>query len=110
MFAAGVRGAVSYALVQNIPIYDAVTQRGSMFKNELRAMTAFTVVTLLFTFGALTYFTLKRDQRERDAQQHTTNPLTARLISTNLTSDVEFSRDVASGVTSLELNENLQPS
>jgi NhaP-type Na+/H+ or K+/H+ antiporter len=105
MFAAGVRGAVSYALVQNIPIYDEVTEHGSKFKNELRAMTAFTVVTLLFTFGALTYLTLKRDQRERHDEQHATNSLTTRLISTTLTSDVEFSRDVASEPTSLELNE-----
>ena len=109
MFAAGVRGAVSYALVQNIPVYDAVTKHGSKFKNELRAMTAFTVVTLLFTFGALTYFTLKRDQREREPDG-TANPLTARLISTSLTSDVEFSRDVTTDVTSLELNEQTRPS
>ena len=110
MFAAGVRGAVSYALVQNIPPYDAVTEHGSKFKNELRAMTAFTVVTLLFTFGALTYFTLKRDQRERHDQENDAHPLTTRLMSTSLTSDVEFSRDISSGLTSLELNEHTQPS
>lgn len=55
---AGVRGAVSYALVQNIPVYDAVTQHGSHFKGELRAMTSGTIVVILFVFGALTYFTV----------------------------------------------------
>jgi hypothetical protein len=84
LFSAGVRGAVSYALVQNIPVYDAVTKHGSHFKGELRSMTSATIVILLFTFGALTYFTVRRDlspQRERVA-----GPLTHRLLSTALDS------------------------
>ena len=32
LFAAGVRGAVSYALVQNIPVFDSVTKVGSHCK------------------------------------------------------------------------------
>jgi NhaP-type Na+/H+ or K+/H+ antiporter len=54
----GVRGAVSYALVQNIPVYDSVTKHGSHFKGELRAMTSGTIVVILFVFGALTYFSV----------------------------------------------------
>lgn len=84
LFSAGVRGAVSYALVQNIPVYDAVTKHGSHYKGELRSMTSATIVILLFTFGALTYFTVRRDlspQRERVA-----GPLTHRLLSTALDS------------------------
>jgi NhaP-type Na+/H+ or K+/H+ antiporter len=86
LFSAGVRGAVSYALVQNIPVYDAVTKHGSHFKGELRSMTSATIVILLFTFGALTYFTVQRDlspDRERVA-----GPLTHRLLSTSLDSNV----------------------
>jgi NhaP-type Na+/H+ or K+/H+ antiporter len=61
LFSAGIRGAVSMALVQNIPIYDSVTKQGSHFKAELKAMTSATIVVLLFVFGALTYFTVQRD-------------------------------------------------
>jgi hypothetical protein len=61
LFSAGIRGAVSMALVQNIPIYDSVTKQGSHFKAELKAMTSATIVVLLFVFGAITYFTVQRD-------------------------------------------------
>ncbi|KAL7558534.1 hypothetical protein ACA910_008126 [Epithemia clementina (nom. ined.)] len=60
LFTAGIRGAVSYALVQNIPVYDAVTRQGSVYKGELRAMTSATIVGVLFVFGALTYFGVDR--------------------------------------------------
>jgi NhaP-type Na+/H+ or K+/H+ antiporter len=60
LFSAGVRGAVSYALVQNIPIYNAVTKHGSKFKTELRAMTSASIVVLIFGFGAMTYYLIKR--------------------------------------------------
>lgn len=56
LFTAGIRGAVSYALVQMIPVYDAVSQHGSLYKGELRSMTSATIVGVLFVFGALTYF------------------------------------------------------
>jgi NhaP-type Na+/H+ or K+/H+ antiporter len=60
----GVRGAVSLALAENIPIYDAVTKTGSSFKPVLRTMTSSSIIFTVFFFGASTYFTLKR-QRER---------------------------------------------
>ena len=60
LFTAGIRGAVSYALVQNIPVYDSVSRHGSLFKGELRAMTSATIVGVLFVFGALTYFGVDR--------------------------------------------------
>ena len=60
LFTAGIRGAVSYALVQNIPVYDAVSRHGSIFKGELRAMTSATIVGVLFVFGALTYFGINK--------------------------------------------------
>lgn len=60
----GVRGAVSLALAENIPLYDAVTNSGSMFKPALKAMTSSSIIFTVFFFGASTYFTLKR-QRER---------------------------------------------
>lgn len=60
LFSAGVRGAVSYALVQNIPVYNSVTGQGSHFKGELKAMTSATIVILLFLFGAITYYSVQR--------------------------------------------------
>lgn len=62
LFTAGIRGAVSYALVQNIPVYDVVSGHGSAYKGELRAMTSATIVGVLFVFGALTYFGVRRDK------------------------------------------------
>lgn len=83
LFSAGVRGAVSYALVQNIPVYDAVTKHGSKFKNELRTMTSSTIVVLLFTFGALTYFVVKSDSNETDEEQPASRPLIDRPTSSD---------------------------
>lgn len=85
LFSAGVRGAVSYALVQNVAVYDAVTKHGSHYKAELKSMTSATIVVILFVFGALTYFTVQRDmnpQRERVA-----GTLTHRLLSIGLASE-----------------------
>jgi NhaP-type Na+/H+ or K+/H+ antiporter len=87
IFSAGVRGAVSYALCQNIPVYDTVTKHGSHYKAELKYMTSATIVVVLFVFGALTYFTVQFDlspNRERVA-----GPLTHRLMSIGLASDDE---------------------
>jgi len=60
----GVRGAVSLALAENIPLYDAVTKNGFKFKPALKAMTSSSIIFTVFFFGASTYFTLKK-QRER---------------------------------------------
>jgi NhaP-type Na+/H+ or K+/H+ antiporter len=82
LFTAGVRGAVSYALVQNIPVYDSVTKHGSHFKGELRAMTSATIVGLLFVFGALTYYAVERRPMDR-SQYSTAGRLTESLVPEN---------------------------
>lgn len=79
LFSAGIRGAVSMALVQNIPIYDSVTKQGSHFKAELKAMTSATIVVLLFVFGALTYFTVQRDVNRPPREESGSN-LSERLL------------------------------
>ena len=79
LFTAGVRGAVSYALVQNIPVYDSVTKHGSHFKGELRAMASATIVGLLFVFGALTYYAVDRPTNPVHGQ-YATNTLTDSLV------------------------------
>lgn len=88
LFSAGVRGAVSYSLVQNIPVYDSVTKTGSHYKGELKAMTSATIVTILFTFGALTYFIVQYERGSRARTGPTSEPLQERLLSLTLTSDI----------------------
>lgn len=73
---AGVRGAVSFALVENIPVYDAVRKTGSNFKPELKAMTSSSILFTVFVFGALTYFLVKKE-RETPTQ----GMLSRRLLS-----------------------------
>mmetsp|Transcript_56617 Transcript_56617/g.115284 ORF Transcript_56617/g.115284 Transcript_56617/m.115284 type:complete len:767 (+) Transcript_56617:254-2554(+) len=60
MVLAGVRGAVSFALVENIPVWDNVSKTGSRFKAELKTMTSSSIVFTLFVFGALTYMAVEK--------------------------------------------------
>jgi NhaP-type Na+/H+ or K+/H+ antiporter len=61
LFLGGVRGAVSFALVENIPVYDAVRKVGSQFKPQLKAMTSSSILFTVFVFGGFTYFLVKRE-------------------------------------------------
>jgi len=61
----GVRGAVSFTLVESIPVWDPVTKVGSHYKAELKAMTSTSIVFTLFVFGALTYMTVIKQQQQR---------------------------------------------
>jgi len=62
MLLAGVRGAVSFALVENVPVYDAVRKTGSQYKPELKGMTSSSIFFTVFVFGALTYFFVEKDR------------------------------------------------
>jgi NhaP-type Na+/H+ or K+/H+ antiporter len=84
LFSAGVRGAVSYALVQNIPVYDSVTETGSHYKAQLRSMTSCAIVILMFSLGALTYFSVKSDASTNSGRR---TEQTRRLLSFGLTSE-----------------------
>jgi NhaP-type Na+/H+ or K+/H+ antiporter len=56
LFLAGIRGAVSFALVSKLPVYDVITQKGTIFKAELKAMTSTAIIFTVSVFGALAYF------------------------------------------------------
>lgn len=73
---AGVRGAVSFALVENIPVWDNVNKTGSKFKAELKTMTSSSIVFTLFVFGALTYMAVKHGSEPSDSDR-------ARAVLTN---------------------------
>ena len=102
---AGVRGAVSFALVENIPVYNVVTKQGSQFKAELKAMTSSSIIFTLFVFGALTFFIVRKDQLDPN-RERIAGHLTHRLMSMPLGSDNEDEDDsdaLASSLIQLEI-------
>jgi len=57
---AGLRGAVSLALVESVPIYNLVTDEGSQLKRQMKAMTSASILFTLFVFGGSAYYILRR--------------------------------------------------
>ncbi len=57
---AGLRGAMSFALVETIPMYDSNTGEGSRYKPELKAMTSACIMFTVFVMGGYTYYLLER--------------------------------------------------
>jgi NhaP-type Na+/H+ or K+/H+ antiporter len=53
---AGLRGAVSLALVENIPLFNNVTKEGCEFKPVLKAMTSASIIFTMFVFGGGAYY------------------------------------------------------
>ncbi|KAL3944688.1 MAG: hypothetical protein SGBAC_001246 [Bacillariaceae sp.] len=53
---AGLRGAMSFALVESIPLFDPVTGEGTKLKAELKAMTSACIIFTVFVLGGLTYY------------------------------------------------------
>mmetsp|Transcript_14198 Transcript_14198/g.34217 ORF Transcript_14198/g.34217 Transcript_14198/m.34217 type:complete len:842 (-) Transcript_14198:1499-4024(-) len=87
LFFSGIRGAVSFALVESIPVWDKVTKEGSQFKAELKTMTSSCIVFTLFVFGALTFAAVKHGSE--DGGQVAGSGLTHRLLSEPLDSGDE---------------------
>jgi NhaP-type Na+/H+ or K+/H+ antiporter len=56
---AGLRGAMSFALVENIPLYDAETGEGSRLKSELKAMTSACIFFTVFVLGGSTFYLME---------------------------------------------------
>ncbi|KAL3796729.1 hypothetical protein ACHAW5_010841 [Stephanodiscus triporus] len=57
---AGLRGAMSFALVEHIPMFDTTTGQGSRLKPELKAMTSASIIFTLFVLGGATSYLLER--------------------------------------------------
>ena len=57
---AGLRGAVSLALVESVPIYNGVTGIGSKNKSVLKAMTSSAIIFTIFFLGGGAWYILKR--------------------------------------------------
>eukprot|EP00568_Trieres_chinensis_P016613 CAMPEP_0183320060 /NCGR_PEP_ID=MMETSP0160_2-20130417/65285_1 /TAXON_ID=2839 ORGANISM="Odontella Sinensis, Strain Grunow 1884" /NCGR_SAMPLE_ID=MMETSP0160_2 /ASSEMBLY_ACC=CAM_ASM_000250 /LENGTH=639 /DNA_ID=CAMNT_0025486671 /DNA_START=63 /DNA_END=1982 /DNA_ORIENTATION=- len=54
----GLRGAVSLALMEDVPIYNSVTGEGCEFKPLLKAMTSSSIIFTTFVFGGGAYYIL----------------------------------------------------
>jgi len=54
----GLRGAVSLALVENVPIYSSATGEGCEFKQLMKGMTSASILFTTFIFGGGAYYIL----------------------------------------------------
>jgi hypothetical protein len=50
---------MSFALVEHIPLYDAVTGEGTRLKSELKAMTSASIIFTVFILGGGTYYMME---------------------------------------------------
>jgi NhaP-type Na+/H+ or K+/H+ antiporter len=65
----GLRGAVSLALVESVPIYNAVTSSGTEYKGILKAMTSASIIFTIFILGGSSYYILRNiDIKSADAK------------------------------------------
>ena len=55
----GLRGAMSFALVEHIPLYDAETGAGTRLKPELKAMTSASIMFTVFVLGGSTFYMME---------------------------------------------------
>lgn len=56
---AGLRGAMSFALVENIPLFDTVSGEGTRLKSELKAMTSACILFTVFVLGGSTFYIME---------------------------------------------------
>lgn len=89
----GMRGAVSSALAENIPLFDAVTKHGSQHKQALKAMTSSSIIFTVFFFGASTYYTLKRQRDEQRGNEEVYGNPRSLMTSLLQSHSLEFQQD-----------------
>lgn len=56
---AGLRGAMSFALVEHIPLYDSYSGEGTRLKAELKAMTSASIIFTVFVLGGFTFYVME---------------------------------------------------
>jgi NhaP-type Na+/H+ and K+/H+ antiporters len=77
----GLRGAVSFSLVESLPIYNLVTNEGTKYKGILKAMASSSILFTLFVMGGSSFYILKhlgikpfdelaRDQNDQQDQRN----------------------------------------
>ena len=58
LWLAGLRGAVSLSLVENIPLYNALTGEGCQYRPLIKGMTSASIIFTTFVLGGASYFLL----------------------------------------------------
>ncbi len=66
---AGLRGAVSLALMESVPQYSAVTELGSQYKGEMKAMTSASIIFTIFIIGGSAYYIINKLEIATDADE-----------------------------------------
>jgi NhaP-type Na+/H+ or K+/H+ antiporter len=59
LWIAGLRGAMSFALVEHIPLYDSFSGEGTRLKPELKAMTSASIMFTVFILGGYTNYMMQ---------------------------------------------------
>lgn len=77
LWLAGLRGAVSLSLVENIPVYNALTGEGCRNKALMKGMTSASIIFTTFALGGASYFLLPilgfgPDLKDDDSDEPTT--------------------------------------
>jgi NhaP-type Na+/H+ or K+/H+ antiporter len=62
MLITGLRGAMSFALVESIPLYSVVDNTGSRYKPELKACCIGVIMFSMFVMGGISYRFLESQQ------------------------------------------------
>jgi len=97
---AGLRGAMSFALVENIPLYDASTGYGTRFKSELKAMTSASILFTVFVLGGTTFYAMehlgvsmnKNDDHENSSSSNSDTASLVRKKSNKKSVETELNR------------------
>lgn len=96
---AGLRGAMSFALVEHIPLYDSVSGEGTRLKPELKAMTSACILFTVFILGGYTYYMMEylglapkspRARSSLQAPSYELAPLTGKVASGDEDDDVDL--------------------
>jgi NhaP-type Na+/H+ or K+/H+ antiporter len=91
---AGLRGAVSLALVENVPIYNSMTGEGCEFKQLMKGMTSASILFTTFVFGGGSYYILPHlgispedssDAAEPSEPERSVSPLSSQHRDSELT-------------------------
>jgi len=94
MFVTGLRGAMSFALVENIPLFSIITNTGSRYKPELKACTVAVIIFTTFLNGGVSFATLKKfnlNRRECEPGSDGLEMVVGREDATDKEEEKEFS-------------------
>mmetsp|Transcript_48608 Transcript_48608/g.146584 ORF Transcript_48608/g.146584 Transcript_48608/m.146584 type:complete len:623 (+) Transcript_48608:76-1944(+) len=101
---AGLRGAISLCLVENVPIYNGVTGEGSNYKPTLKAMTSASIMFTTFVFGGGAYYILRGlgIQSDRELNERT-------VLAGSQELSTRFERTDSSSLVDKDVSEPLGP-